>query len=162
MAITTTRSFFCINQASRGCRRHPDRRPRRIVCLRHGQCSRIARNVDDSAVGEPFKQLRYMSDIDGKLHTRPLAAAEPRNFLDKNPGDCSQASVRLLDSTRNGLLQFRIVSCLIFSNLQNVLSKPGRFVLAKQSSTILSTFSSTDKSPTCVLENSESPCASVA
>src|SRR6516162_5753769 len=70
-----------------------DRRPRRIVCLRHGNCSRVAGNMDYFAVGEPFQQFRNMTDIDRKLNTRPVTTAEPRNFFDKNPSNRSQASV---------------------------------------------------------------------
>src|SRR5262249_52669686 len=72
------------------------------------------------------------------------------------------SSIRILAIAPKLLSDFLIrreISCFnlgfliasIFSNLQKVLSKPGTFCLEKHISTILSTFSSIDKSPASVL-----------
>src|SRR6516162_9009186 len=86
--------------------------PRRIVCLRHRHRTGVACDVHDPAIREPFKQLRYVSDIDRKLNTRPVAPAEPGNLVNQNSGDRPEASVRLLDSARDFSLQHGVASLL--------------------------------------------------
>src|SRR5262245_14162660 len=90
--------------------RYLDRCPRRIVCLRHGHRSRVPCDMDYLAAREPSEQFPHVSDIDRKLDTSPLAAAEACNLLYENSGDGTEASVRLLDSAGNLSFQFRIIS----------------------------------------------------
>src|SRR6266480_7159247 len=78
------------NPCSSGMLQHLNRGPGRIVCFGHGQRSRIPGNVHDPAIRKPSEQFRYMSNVDRKFHTGPVAIAEPRNFLDENTSDRSQ------------------------------------------------------------------------
>src|SRR5437660_6303996 len=82
---------------------HLNRGPGRIVCLGHGQRSRIAGDMHDPAIRKPSQQFRHMSDVDRKFHTGSLTTAKPRNFLDENTGDRSQTPIRLLDPGRDSL-----------------------------------------------------------
>ena len=72
---------------------HFDRSARRIVCLRHRHRSRVPCDMHDPAIRKPGEQFGNVSDVDRKLNTSPLAAAEPGNLFNQNSGDRSQASV---------------------------------------------------------------------